>query len=49
MTIAKENTNISFLEANDFKSTKESRSLLLDKLNDKEKKMFKAFLKSVGI
>ena len=49
MNIVKENTNISFLEANNFKSTKESRSLLLDKLNDKEKKMFKAFVKSIGI
>ena len=40
---------ISLLEANQYNSSKESRSLLLDKLNDKEKKMFKAFVKTVGI
>lgn len=40
------------LNVNDFKnlkSTKESRLKLLSLLNDKEKNMFKSFVKSVGV
>lgn len=40
------------LNVNDFKnlkSTKESRLKLLSVLNEKEKQMFKAFVKSVGL
>lgn len=40
------------LNVNDFKhlkSTKESRLKLLSLLNDKEKQMFKSFVKSVGV
>ena len=40
------------LNVNDFKtlkSTKESRPKLLSLLNDKEKQMFKRFVKSVGV
>ena len=40
---------INLVSANDFTTTKESRTYLLSLLNDKEKKMFKAFVKSVGI
>jgi len=40
------------LNVNDFKnikSTKENRLKLLSLLNDKEKQMFKNFVKSVGV
>lgn len=38
---------INVINANSFKSTKESRKTLLSKLNTKEQKMFKAFVASV--
>lgn len=38
---------INVINANNFKSTKESRKALLSKLNTKEQKMFKAFVASV--
>lgn len=38
---------MSVTSANNFTSTKESRDLLLSKLNKQEQKMFKAFVKSV--
>ena len=42
------NTEITMTNANDFKSTKESRAYLMLLLNDKEQKMFKDFVKSLG-
>lgn len=38
---------INVINANSFKSTKDSRKALLGKLNTKEQKMFKAFVASV--
>ena len=38
---------INLVEANNFNTTKESRAYLLYLLNDKEQKMFKAFVKSL--
>ena len=43
------NTEINMINANNFKSTKESRAYLMLLLNDKEQKMFKDFVKSLGI
>lgn len=40
---------ISLVDANNFKTTKESRSYLLSLLSDKEQKVFKDFIKSVGV
>ena len=42
------NTEITMTNANNFKSTKESRTYLMLLLNDKEQKMFKDFVKSLG-
>ena len=39
---------INLVSANNFTTTKESRTYLLSLLNDKEQKMFKAFVKSLG-
>lgn len=42
------NTEITMSNANNFKSNKESRAYLMLLLNDKEQKMFKDFVKSLG-
>ena len=39
---------INLVSANNFNTTKESRAYLLSLLNDKEQKMFKSFVKSLG-
>lgn len=39
---------ISLLEANQYNSSKQSRDKLMSLLNDKEQKMFKDFVKSLG-
>ena len=39
---------INLVEANNFSTSKESRAYLLSLLNDKEQKMFKTFVKSLG-
>ena len=39
---------INLVSANNFTTSKESRAHLLSLLNDKEKKMFKTFVKSLG-
>jgi len=39
---------INLVSANNFTTTKESRAYLLSLLDDKEQKMFKAFVKSLG-
>ena len=39
---------INVVEANNFSTSKESRTHLLSLLNEKEQKMFKAFAKSLG-
>lgn len=39
---------INLVSANNFTTTKESRAYLLSLLSDKEQKMFKAFVKSLG-
>ena len=39
---------INLVEANNFSTSKESRAYLLSLLNDKEQKMFTAFVKSLG-
>ena len=39
---------INLVSANNFNTTKESRTYLLSLLNDKEQKMFKSFVKSLG-
>ena len=39
---------INLVSANNFTTSKESRTRLLSLLNDKEQKMFKAFVKSLG-
>lgn len=41
--------NINVVTANSFHSTSESRNILIGKLNQHEVKIFKAFLKSVGV
>ena len=43
------NTEINVIVANNFKSTENSRKELLSKLTSKEQKMFKDFVKSVGV
>ena len=43
------NTEITMTNANNFKSSKESRIYLMSLLNDKEQKMFKDFVKSLGV
>lgn len=40
---------ISLLEANQYNSSKQSRDKLMSLLNDKEQKMFKDFVKSLGV
>lgn len=40
---------INLVEANNFNTSKESRAYLLSLLNDKEQKIFKTFVKSVGV
>ena len=42
-------TEINMINANDFVVTKQSRDKLLSLLNDKEQKMFKDFVKSLGV
>lgn len=41
-------TEINMINANDFVVTKQSRDKLMSLLNDKEQKMFKDFVKSLG-
>ena len=41
-------TEINMINANNFVVTKESRAYLMLLLNDKEQKMFKDFVKSLG-
>ena len=43
------NTEINMINANNFVVTKESRDKLMSLLNTKEQKMFKDFVKSLGI
>ena len=43
------NTEINMINANDFVVTKQSRDKLMSLLNDKEQKMFKDFVKSLGV
>lgn len=40
---------INVINANNFQSTKASRDALLSKLNTNEQKMFKTFVKSLGV
>ena len=40
---------ISLLEANQYNSSKQSRDKLMSLLNTKEQKMFKDFVKSLGV
>lgn len=40
--------DINLVEANSFSTSKESRAYLLSLLNEKEQKMFKTFVKSLG-
>ena len=42
------NTEINMINANNFVVTKQSRDKLMSLLNDKEQKMFKDFVKSLG-
>ena len=42
------NTEITMSNANNFNSSKQSRDKLMSLLNDKEQKMFKDFVKSLG-
>ena len=42
-------TEINMINANDFVVTKQSRDKLMSLLNDKEQKMFKDFVKSLGV
>lgn len=42
-------TEINMINANNFVVTKESRDKLMSLLNTKEQKMFKDFVKSLGI
>ena len=41
-------TEINMINANNFVVTKQSRDKLMSLLNDKEQKMFKDFVKSLG-
>ena len=43
------NTEINMINANNFVVTKQSRDKLMSLLNDKEQKMFKDFVKSLGV
>ena len=43
------NTEINMVTANNFTSTKQSRDKLMSLLNTKEQKMFKDFVKSLGV
>ena len=42
------NTEINMINANNFVVTQQSRNKLMSLLNDKEQKMFKDFVKSLG-
>ena len=42
------NTEINMIDANNFVVTQQSRDKLMSLLNDKEQKMFKDFVKSLG-
>ena len=42
------NTEINMINANNFVVTQQSRDKLMSLLNDKEQKMFKDFVKSIG-
>lgn len=42
------NTEINMINANNFKTTKESRNYLMSLLSVKEQKLFKGFVKSLG-
>ena len=42
------NTEINMINANNFKSTQQSRDKLMSLLNTKEQKMFKDFVKLLG-
>ena len=42
------NTEINMINANNFVVTQQSRDNLMSLLNDKEQKMFKDFVKSLG-
>ena len=42
------NTEINMINANNFIVTQQSRDKLMSLLNDKEQKMFKDFVKSLG-
>ena len=42
------NTEINMINANNFVVTQQSRDKLMSLLNDKEQKMFKDFVKSLG-
>ena len=43
------NTEINMITANNFTSTKQSREKLMSLLNTKEQKIFKDFVKSLGV
>ena len=43
------NTEINMIVANNFTSTKQSREKLMSLLNTKEQKIFKDFVKSLGV
>lgn len=43
------NTEINMVTANNFTSTKQSREKLMSLLNTKEQKIFKDFVKSLGV
>ena len=43
------NTEINMINANNFVVTKQSRDKLMSLLNTKEQKMFKDFVKSLGV
>ena len=43
------NTEINMVNANNFTSTKQSREKLMSLLNTKEQKIFKDFVKSLGV
>ena len=43
------NTEINMINANNFVVTQQSRDKLLSLLNTKEQKMFKDFVKSLGV
>lgn len=45
--VSNEVRSVSFIDANNFKSTTKSRKELLGKLNKHEQKIFKRFVKSI--